>query len=72
MHEISVNIVDFGTSLIQNHSAHAGGSPEDTNADNPSKARQGLAAVPGCPSVLMGSSSPVTAPHCRGHSVPGW
>lgn len=52
MHEISVNIVDFDSILIQNHSVNAGGFPEGTNADNPEQSQAGACcsaqAVPGC------------------------
>lgn len=54
---MSVSIVDFDSSLIQNHSANAGGSPEDTNADNPQQSQAGAccsshAAVPVCSCAL--------------------
>lgn len=52
MHEMSVTIVDFDSSLIQNHSANAHGSPEDTSADNSQQSQAGACcrsqAVPVC------------------------
>lgn len=53
---MSVNLVDFDSSLIPNHSANAGGSPEDTNADNPQQSQAGACcssqAVPVCSCAL--------------------
>lgn len=37
MHEMSVGIVDFDSTLIQNQIASAHGFPEDTYADNTQK-----------------------------------
>lgn len=53
---MSVNIADFDSSLTQNHSANAGGFPEDTNADNPQQSQAGAGcsaqAVPVCSCAL--------------------
>lgn len=54
MHEMSVNIVDFDSNLIQNQIASAHGFPEETYANNtPPNPGRCMLQFPGYPSVHM-------------------
>lgn len=71
MHEMSVNIVVFDSSLIPKQSANARGSPEDTYAVNTHQTSQMHAAVSSSLNALHAASPHITAPDCRRNSVPG-
>lgn len=71
---MSVNIVDFDSSLIPKQSANLWLSRGHTCRQYPARCTLQL---PGCPSVLMQAlsalhaASHLTAPDCRRNSVPG-